>query len=263
METNELTAAAFRKVELSSADVADMNVALYLNGQQTDVTSAVLDYFSVKGAVSSRTAEIGLVGGVGNTANWVGLADVKLMYYGSDVSELSEDDSRFDVRDGTYGTVTVRQNLLSGLWNMVCLPFDLSSAQVRKYFKEVKALESVELAGEDCNLNFGNMRDMVAGVPYLVKVAQTVSVQTYEKVTIDADAVSSGATVVSDGAVTARLQGNFPEGGTPTEILLFFQPLLLLQALGFLLLFGVLLGLFGFTSRLSARQTSCRLRSYP
>ena len=48
----ELTAAAFRKVELSSADVADMNVALYLNGQQTDVTSAVLDYFSVKGAVS-------------------------------------------------------------------------------------------------------------------------------------------------------------------------------------------------------------------
>ena len=78
------------------------------------------------------------------------------MYYGSDVSELSEDDSRFDVRDGTYGTVTVRQNLLSGLWNMVCLPFDLSSAQVRKYFEEVKALESVELAGEDCNLNFGN-----------------------------------------------------------------------------------------------------------
>ena len=126
----ELMAAAFRKVELSSADVADMNVALYLNGQQTDVTSTVLDYFAVKGAVSSRTAEIGLVGGVGNTANWVGLADVKLMYYGSDVSELSEDDSRFDVRDGTYGTVTVRQNLLSGLWNMVCLPFDLSSAQV-------------------------------------------------------------------------------------------------------------------------------------
>ena len=67
----------------------------------------------------------------------------------------------------------------------------------------------MELAGEDCNLNFGNVRDMVAGVPYLVKVAQTVSVQTYEKVTIDADAVSSGATVVSDGAVTARLQGTF------------------------------------------------------
>ena len=58
-------------------------------------------------------------------------------------------------------------------------------------------MESVELAGEDCNLNFGNMRDMVAGVPYLVKVAQTVSVQTYEKVTIDADAVSSGATELS------------------------------------------------------------------
>ena len=122
---------------------------------------------------------------------------------------MSEYDSRFDVRDGTYGTVTVRQNLLSGLWNMVCLPFDLSSAQVRKYFEEVKALESVELAGEDCNLNFGNVRDMVAGVPYLVKVAQTLSVQTYEKVTIDADAVSSGAAVVSDGAVTACLQGTF------------------------------------------------------
>ena len=93
---------------------------------------------------------------------------------------------------------------------MVCLPFDLSSAQVRKYFEEVKALESVELVGEDCNLNFGNVRDMVAGVPYLVKVAQTVSVQTYEKVTIDADAVSSGATVVSDGAVTALSKRWYP-----------------------------------------------------
>ena len=220
----ELTAAAFRKVELSSADVAGMNVALYLNGQQTDVTSAVLDYFSVEGAVSSRTAEIGLVGGAGNTANWVGLADVKLMYYGSDVSELSEDDSRFDVRDGTYGTVTVRQNLLSGLWNMVCLPFDLSSAQVRKYFEEVKALESVELAGEDCNLNFGNVRDMVAGVPYLVKVAQTLSVQTYEKVTIDADAVSSGAAVVSDGAVTACLQGTFQKVASYGDNVYAYEP---------------------------------------
>ena len=82
----------------------------------------------------------------------------------------------------------------------------------------MKALESVELAGEDCNLNFGNVRDMVAGVPYLVKVAQTLSVQTYEKVTIDADAVSSGAAVVSDGAVTACLQGTFQKVA-PTEIM--------------------------------------------
>ena len=50
--------------------------------------------------------------------------------------------------------------------------------------------------------------------------------------------------------------------------LLFFQPLLLLQALGFLLLFGpscflVSSSVFWLHQPASARQTSCRPRSYP
>ena len=203
----ELTAAAFRKVELSSADQSGMDISLYLNGQRTEVTSTVLDYFTVKGAVSSRSTEIGLISGAGNTANWVGLADVSLKYYGMETMELSETDKTFDVEDGAYGTVAMSQTLQAGTWNMVCLPFDLSASQVRELFADVKALESVKLNGVHCDLMFEDVREMEAGVPYLVQVGEEVALWTCEEVTIDAGAIAREAVELTDGALTVRLVG--------------------------------------------------------
>ncbi len=203
-----LTAAAFRKVELSDADAGATDISLYLNAGRTEVTSTVLDYFTVDGAVTSRTAEIGLISGAGNTANWVGLVDVQLLYFGSEDMVLDETDRSVpDVQDGTYGNVTVRQSLSGGVWNMVCLPFDLSLTQVRNRFDDVKELTGLSVDGDECDLQFTDVRTMSAGVPYLVQVSQSLTEQTYENVTLDVGAIAGGATEVSDGTVTARLAG--------------------------------------------------------
>ena len=203
----KLTAAAFRKVELSSASVSDMDISLYLNDGQTEVTSSVLDYFTADGVVTSRRAEIGLKGGAGNTANWVGLVDVKLAYYGSEDVLLDETDRETDIPDGVYANVTMRSSLSAGLWNMVCLPFDLSLTQVSSYFEDVKELSGIKMNGDACEVHFTDVRSMSAGVPYLVKVAQSSAEQTYTGVLLDAGAIDNGAVSVSDGGVTARLSG--------------------------------------------------------
>lgn len=203
----ELSAAAFRKVELSSADPNATDISLYLNGQRTEVTSTVFNYFTVRGAVASRTAEIGLIGGAGNTANWIGLADVTLKYYGSETIELDETDEEFTAPDGTFGTVAMSQALHAGRWNLVCLPFSMSSSQVRDVFDDVKELVSVTVDGTACNLYFEDVRTMEAGVPYLVEVSEDASQWTYEDVAIEAAAIADGVVEVTDGTVTARLIG--------------------------------------------------------
>ena len=203
----ELSAAAFRKVELSSADPNATDISLYLNGQRTEVTSTVFNYFTVRGAVASRTAEIGLIGGAGNTANWIGLADVTLRYYGSETIELDETDEEFTAPDGTFGTVAMSQALHAGRWNLVCLPFSMSSSQVRDVFDDVKELVSVTVDGTACNLYFEDVRTMEAGVPYLVEVSEDASQWTYEDVAIEAAAIADGVVEVTDGTVIARLIG--------------------------------------------------------
>ena len=203
----ELTAAAFRKVQLSDADASATDISLYLNGQQAQVETTVLDYVTVRGAVTARTAEIGLVAGEGNTANWVGLADVKLMYYGSTEMEMAETDREFTVENGSYGTVSMEQELQQGWWNVVCLPFDLSSSQVRKVFDDVKELSSVDLDENGCNLRFEDVREMKAGVPYLVQVEQGGSLWSYANVAVDAQAISDGVVEIESGSATVRWIG--------------------------------------------------------
>ncbi len=203
----ELTAAAFRKVELSDADPNATDISLYVNEQRTELASTVLDYFTVRGAVTSHTAEFGLVSGAGNTANWVGLADVTLKCYGFETIEMDETDREFNVADGTFGTVAMAQALHAGRWNLVCLPFDLSSSQVRDVFDDVKELTGVSMDGTTCNLYFEDVRSMDAGVPYLVEVSEDASQWTYEEVAVDAAAIADGVVEVTDGTVTARLIG--------------------------------------------------------
>ena len=203
----ELTAAAFRKVELSDADPNATDISLYVNGERTELASTALDYSTVRGAVTSHTAEFGLVSGAGNTANWVGLADVTLKCYGFETIEMDETDREFNVADGTFGTVAMAQALHAGRWNLVCLPFDLSSSQVRDVFDDVKELTGVSMDGTTCNLYFEDVRSMDAGVPYLVEVSEDASQWTYEEVAVNAGAIADGVVEVTDGTVTARLIG--------------------------------------------------------
>ncbi len=209
----ELKAAVFRKVELSDADPSEINVSLYLNGQQTEVTAETFKYFTVKGAVS-KAAEIGVKCGRGNTANWIGMADVTLMYYGKAVMELNEEDAAFDIQDGLYGDVLVHQTLEAGEWNILCLPFDVPSTQMNRKFvrRSVKELKGMEMNGIYCDLKFETVSEMKAGVPYLVQVASSVHELDFTNVTLDAGAIEANESVVTDGDVTVCLQGTSHKG---------------------------------------------------
>lgn len=201
-----LTMAAFRMNQFGTT-YADGGICAYFNTDKVEVTSEVLNYYTINGVVSSRKAEIGLVSGEENTANWVGLADVRLMFYGTSDVEMSENDAELTVQDGLYCNATIEQSLSADGWNLVTLPFDLTSAQVKKAFADVKALDAVEVVGSACNLMFVDARTMTAGVPYLVKVQEAVSSLIYEKVRINAESYANGAVTLTFGDATMRLVG--------------------------------------------------------
>ena len=78
----ELTAAAFRRSQYGNQIVADSSVVLFINDKNKEVSSDYLDYVTVRSSVTSQTAELGLRTSMSNTANWMGLADVRLLFYG-------------------------------------------------------------------------------------------------------------------------------------------------------------------------------------
>lgn len=201
-----LTMAAFR-VNQFGTEYVDDGINVYLNSDKVEVTSDVLNYYTVNGVVTSKKAEIGLVAGTVNTANWVGLADVSLMYYGVSDVLLSENDAELTVQDGLYCNATVEQEMTADGWNLVTLPFDLTSAQVKKVFADVKALDAIDIAEGICDIKFVDVREMKAGVPYLVQVKASVSSITYEKVRIDLQSFNVGEVSVTSGDVTLTLKG--------------------------------------------------------
>ena len=201
-----LTMAAFRFNQFGTEYVDD-GISVYLNSDKVEVTSDVLNYYTVNGVVTSKKAEIGLVAGTVNTANWVGLADVSLMYYGVSDVLLSENDAELTVQDGLYCNATVEQEMTADGWNLVTLPFDLTSAQVKKVFADVKALDAIDIAEGICDIKFVDVREMKAGVPYLVQVKASVSSVTYEKVRIDLQSFNVGEVSMTSGDVTLTLKG--------------------------------------------------------
>ena len=201
-----LKMAAFRANQFGT-EYVDGGICAYLNTDKVEVTSDVMNYYTVNGVVTSKKMEIGLVSGVENTANWVGLADVSLIYYGVSDVELSENDTELSVQDGLYCNATVEQNLTADGWNLVALPFDLTSAQVKKVFDDVKALDALEVNGSACDLKFVDVRAMTAGVPYLVKAKETGLTYTCEKVRINKGAYATGTVTMKSGDVTLTLCG--------------------------------------------------------
>lgn len=202
-----LTAAAFRMNEFGGTVPADA-VSLYANKDQVEVTTDKLDYYTLETVVTNQTMELGLTASASNTANRIGLADVKLMFYGPQKTVLNENDQVVTVENGTTGDITFVQSWSKDHWNIVCLPVDLrTSLQVRKFFTGVKALSEIEMAGDVCNVKFVNSTRARVGIPYLVQVAEDVEETVFTNMTVDTEAYLNNAVTVTDGTVTAKLQG--------------------------------------------------------
>lgn len=209
-----LTAAAFRMNEFSGTVPAGA-ISLYANTSKVEVASDKLDYYTLETVVSSQQIELGLTSATTNTANRVGLADVKLMYYGPQKTVIDENDDAPAVETGTAGEVTFVQAWSKDHWNIVCLPVDLKiSTYVKRYFTAVKAFDAVEMVGEVCNVKFVSTTKARVGIPYLAQVAEDVEETVFSNMAVDMEAYQTNGVTKTDGTVTATLQGT----GHVTEV---------------------------------------------
>lgn len=83
-----------------------------------------------------------------------------------------------NVTDGdSLLTVNLYRQLTAGLWNAVCLPFNLDSIGMKRLFGDHFLLEefsSVESGNGNIHLKFSPTQQLAGGKPYLVKPSQTV-----------------------------------------------------------------------------------------
>lgn len=96
--------------------------------------------------------------------------------------------------DGSQVSIVLknRGTLWGGEWNMLCLPFELTTDQVHSALGEgvdVRTLSSVTVTdASHLSFNFNTAETpLVAGQPYLVKPTADVSTPTFAGVTFDAD----------------------------------------------------------------------------
>lgn len=93
--------------------------------------------------------------------------------------------------DGNTVNAHLTRAFTGGMYNTICLPFDVSAAEVARVFPGAKIKElkssSIESDGFVLNLNFDDVTSMEAGKPYLIWPTGNVSNPTFLGVTIDKD----------------------------------------------------------------------------
>lgn len=123
--------------------------------------------------------------------------------------DITSDENTIETQSGV--TVNLYRSLTANVWNAICLPFDLTEAQMKTLFGEGYKLEefsSVE-DGEDNNgnttLNFTTASEFKAGKPYIVLPTQSVdkgAVVVINRVNIDSTAPEVVSQTGSEGSYT-------------------------------------------------------------
>ena len=127
------------------------------------------------------------------THNWFSVADAELL---SDedkstpvtLDEISDMASTISSNDGELATVTLKRNIVAS-YNTVCLPFDLTAAQVQTVFgagSVVYAYSESSANANEAMINFNSVGEgtITANVPVLVKATAESTQKVIEGVTI-------------------------------------------------------------------------------
>ena len=65
--------------------------------------------------------------------------------------------------------ITIKRSLSASHWNTLCLPFNLSSDEVKKYFGEGTELREYRNEFSNYIATFAPVKSMKAGIPYIMK----------------------------------------------------------------------------------------------
>ena len=93
-----------------------------------------------------------------------------------------------DLNGQTRNVTLTDRTLTANSWNTLCVPFNLSSAQITSIFGAgtlVKTLSSYANVGNTVTITFETANEIVAGTPYIIMPTNTVANPVFSGVTID------------------------------------------------------------------------------
>lgn len=94
--------------------------------------------------------------------------------------------TKIEANKGKTVDVTLTRSLKAGVWNTICLPFDVTAEQVESILKatgNVKEFDKDDKA--TATIFFKPATEMKAGVPYLIKPTEDATVLNFKDVTIN------------------------------------------------------------------------------
>lgn len=100
--------------------------------------------------------------------------------------DADDTDTKIANNKGKTQDVTLTRSLKAGLWNTICLPFDVTAEQVESVLKatgNVKEFDKEDKA--TATIFFKPATEMKAGVPYLIKPTEDATVLNFKGVTIN------------------------------------------------------------------------------
>ena len=142
-----------------------------------------------------------------NLAGWFGFGDVRLFKVG-DLDAVTLNEDKTWTPEAKVANVTLNRTLTTQ-WNSIVLPFAVSKKQIAAQFGEgtvVAAYKDATIDGTSTTLNFEEVEEMQANVPYLIKPTQVGNTYTFEGVAIKpADNLEAG-----EGEI--KFVGNYENG---------------------------------------------------
>ena len=163
-------------------------VGTYSNGTWTGNVHAVT--FNAGGSVKLNTATIKLVA----------VANPTLTLDENAEATVTENALSEAVKAGKAYDVTLTRTLTAGVWNTICLPFDVTAEQIANVLKSAGNVK--EYGSEDVSkqtIYFKDATTMVAGKPYLIKPTESAKELVFKGVKITAK--SADASLGSDYGV--------------------------------------------------------------
>lgn len=182
---------------------------LYLiaNENRTPITANKWQKLSVTCTIKKgETLNIGITADATNANDWTGIAQVTLSCIApgeADDIALSEDFDVTCVRGISFSNVLLKRNIPSDQLTTLCLPFDVSSELMNKYFSEVLTVSEVTPHGNDYIVSTTPSDDIKTGQVYLVK-AKDESKSCYEFDNVLVNTTVPASQVLANGV---QLQG--------------------------------------------------------
>lgn len=100
--------------------------------------------------------------------------------------DATDTDTKIANNNGKTQDVTLTRSLKAGLWNTICLPFDVTANQVESVLKATGYVKEFDKEDEaSATIFFKPATEMKAGVPYLIKPTEDAKVLNFKDVTIN------------------------------------------------------------------------------